>query len=156
MHRIRHARSDDEILRCHPILVQLRPALRLEELVPLVRKMEHQGFRLAYLEEDGRVRAVAGYRLVEMLRTGPMLEVDDLVTDADARSGGYGHALFEWLVEEARSNGCSVLELDSGVMRHHAHRFYLRERMHILGYHFSLTIGASSPERDAQLAGLPT
>jgi GNAT superfamily N-acetyltransferase len=85
-----------------------------------------------------------------------MIQVDDLVTDAGARSGGYGRALFEWLVEEGRAKGCSVLELDSGVMRHDAHRFYLRERMHILAYHFSLTLGEPSAEAAAQLAGLPS
>ena len=153
---IREVRTDEEILACFEVLHQLRPALRRDTLVATVRRMEPHGFRLACAEEDGQVRAVAGYRITEMLRTGLMLEIDDLVTDAAARSGGYGKALFDWLLEEARTRGCSVVELDSGVQRHDAHRFYHRQRMHVLGYHFSIQVGdAASPERTRQLAGLP-
>ncbi len=140
MTAIRTATSDDDIRRCWPVLHQLRPHLEEADLLPAVRRMAPHGFRLVFAEDEaGEVRAVAGYRVTEMLRTGLMLEVDDLVTDADARSGGYGKALLDWLVAEAQALGCSVVELDSGVQRHDAHRFYFREGMHILGYHFSMS-----------------
>ncbi len=140
MHVIRTAHTPDEIRRCHPVLVQLRPALGAEELVALVSRLAAHGYRLICLEEGGEVRAVAGYRITEMLRTGRMLEVDDLVTAQDGRSKGYGKALLAWMVDEGLRAGCSVVELDSGTHRHDAHRFYFREGMHILGYHFSATI----------------
>jgi GNAT superfamily N-acetyltransferase len=150
------ARTDQEILDCFLVLSQLRPALERDQLVAQVRRMEAHGFRLVRAVEDGMVRAVAGYRITEMLRTGLMMEVDDLVTEGAARSGGYGRALFDWLLEEARAQGCSVLELDSGVQRHEAHRFYHRQRMHVLGYHFSITCGeGTSAAMARQLAGLP-
>ena len=66
--------------------------------------------------------------------------VDDLVTDAEARSRGYGDALFDWLVNYARTQGCTRLDLDSGVQRFAAHRFYFRKRMHISFYHFALEL----------------
>ena len=145
---IRSATTDDEVQRCWPVLRQLRPDLTADALVPAVRRMEPHGFRIAFAEDDaGVVRAVAGYRITEMLRTGLMLEIDDLVTDADARSGGYGRALFEWVLEEARAAGCSVVELDSGVQRHRAHRFYFRQGMYVLGYHFSIGTAPQRPDR---------
>jgi GNAT superfamily N-acetyltransferase len=140
MSQIRRATSDEDIRRCFPVLQQLRPALDAAALVPQVRRMERRGFELAFVESESIVRAVAGYRIVELLRTGPMLIIDDLVTDAAGRSAGHGRALFEWLCAEARAQGCSVVELDSGVQRHEAHRFYFRERMHVLGYHLSLDL----------------
>ncbi len=148
MPTIRIARSDDEIRRCLPVLQQLRPALTADALVDFAHRMEAHGFQLAYAADaQGVVRAVAGYRVTEMLRTGLMLEIDDLVTDAAARSAGYGGALLEWLRAHAQALGCSVLELDSGVHRHGAHRFYHRHGMHILAYHFS--IACESPARTA-------
>ncbi len=139
MPHVLHARSTEDIQRCWPVLRDLRPDLSADGLVEAVRRMTPHGFHLVMLEdEDGEVRAVAGYRVTEMLRTGRMLEVDDLVTDPLARSRGHGRHLFEWLVAEAGRQGCSVLELDSAVHRHEAHRFYFRQRMRILGYHFSL------------------
>jgi GNAT superfamily N-acetyltransferase len=65
------------------------------------------------------------------------LYVDDLVTTADGRSQGVGHALLAELESRARAAGCTVIDLDSGVQRHDAHRFYFRERMHISSHHFS-------------------
>ena len=145
MSEVRRATTDEEIRSCWAVLNQLRPDLSSDALVPAVRRMEPHGFRLAYVADaEGVVRAVAGYRVTELLRTGLMLEVDDLVTDAGGRSRGHGHTLMAWLMDEARRLGCSVLELDSGVQRHAAHRFYFREGMNILGYHFTIPVAPAS------------
>ena len=140
MFQITRARTDLQILACHAVMRELRPHLQEGDFVATVRRMEPEGFRLASLSLDGIVQAVAGYRIIEMLRTGRMVEIDDLVTSASARSGGCGKALLDWVAAEARAEGCSVLELDSAVQRADAHRFYFRERLHILGFHFSTTL----------------
>jgi GNAT superfamily N-acetyltransferase len=140
MAHIQLATTDEEIARCFEVLSQLRPHLKREDFLPRIRKMEKEGFRLAYLEEAGGVCAVAGYRYMDMLVTGPVLYVDDLVTSASERSRGHGAALMRWLKEQAREHGCQALELDSGVQRGEAHRFYFRERLTIVGYHFSLPL----------------
>ena len=137
---IRVAVSDADIDGCYRVMVQLRPHLARETFVERVRRMADQGYRLAFLTADGDVRAVAGYRIIDMLRTGRMLEVDDLVADASARSSGYGRRLLDWCHDLAKREGCSVVELDSAVHRADAHRFYFRGRMHVLAFHFSRTV----------------
>jgi len=77
---------------------------------------------------------------MEMLYCSRILYVDDLSTDERERSRGYGRALIEWLKEEARENGCRELQLDSGVQRERAHRFYFREGLTINCYHFRIAI----------------
>ena len=136
------AESDTDILRCFPVMLQLRPHLVEAEFVARVRGMQAQGFRLARLEEDGVVRAVAGYRYHEKLFSGSTLYVDDLVSDPAQRSRGHGARLLAWLIAEARKNRCDLFELDSGVQRFDAHRFYFRERMKISSYHFTLPLQA--------------
>ena len=74
----------------------------------------------------------------ESLFAGRFCYVDDLVTAETARSLGYGGALLDWLAAEARAAGCKMLDLDSGVHRFAAHRFYLTKRMIISSHHFSL------------------
>jgi GNAT superfamily N-acetyltransferase len=138
---ILRATTDQQIGDCFAVMSELRPHLKQSKFVATVRRMESEGFRLAFLKSEGQVQAVAGYRIIEMLRTGRMLEIDDLVTAAAARSGGFGKALFQWVLDEARSEGCSVVELDSAVHRADAHRFYFREQMHVLGFHFSTSKG---------------
>jgi GNAT superfamily N-acetyltransferase len=133
---IRLIESDDDLCRAFPVLEQLRPHLTKAAFLERVRRQMEQGYRVAVVESGGAVRAVAGFRVAENLFSGKHVYVDDLVTDADARSKGYGRQLLDWLMEFARANGCEMLELDSGVQRAEAHRFYFREGMHIASYRF--------------------
>jgi len=131
------AESDADIARCFPVMAQLRPHLVEAEFVARVHRMRQAGFHLAALTEDGVVRAVAGYRYHEKLFSGRTLYVDDLVSDTTQRSRGHGAKLLAWLGAQAEAHHCDVLELDSGVQRFDAHRFYFRERMKISAYHFT-------------------
>ena len=122
--QIEQARNAAAVLRCFPVMRQLRTHIAEE------RK---------FLEQVERQRA-EGYRMMESLYAGRFCYVDDLVTDETTRSLGYGGALFDWLVAEARTARCERLELDSGVQRFAAHRFYLTKRMIISSHHFSLDL----------------
>jgi GNAT superfamily N-acetyltransferase len=102
-----------------------------------VVRQQNEGYLLVYLEAGREIRAVAGYRFLESLFSGRFLYVDDLVTRGQDRSAGYGGKLLNWLVREARKHHCQHLELDSGVQRFDAHRFYFVNRMKIASYHFS-------------------
>ena len=140
MSSIRIAQSDDDIAGCFQVMQQLRPHLQPEAFVARVRLQETGGYQLSYLAVDHHVRSVAGFRLIENLARGRVLYVDDLVTDASSRSHGYGRELMAWLMARALSGGCRTLELDSGVQRFDAHRFYLSNRMSISSHHFRLTL----------------
>ena len=138
---LEEARTPEEIARCFPVMRQLRTHFEDEKtFIAQVERQQRDGFRLAFLEDAGVVRAVAGYRMSESLFAGRFCYVDDLVTDEAGRSLGYGSALFDWLVAEARAAGCRKLDLDSGVQRFAAHRFYLTKRMIIASHHFSLEL----------------
>ena len=134
------ASSDAEISRCFPVMQQLRLHLVVTGFVERVRRQTQEVYRLAYLDDEGEIRSVAGFRIQEMLAWGKILYVDDLVASDSDRSRGYGGQLFDWLVEHGRANGCEQLHLDSGVQRFAAHRFYLRKRMEISSHHFSLKL----------------
>jgi GNAT superfamily N-acetyltransferase len=137
---VRLATSDADVQRCFRVMQQLRPHLKDHEFVDTVRRQEAGGFRLAFVEDAGAVQAVAGFRVMDNLFSGRILYVDDLVTDESARSRGYGKQLMDWLIERARGEGCRSLELDSGVHRFDAHRFYLTNRMVISSHHFRLVL----------------
>jgi GNAT superfamily N-acetyltransferase len=135
------AKSDQEIQRCFPVVAELRPHLPESEFVEKIRRQNRQGgYQLAYLETDGVVRSVAGFRLLEGLKWGNYLYVDDLVTREPDRSHGYGRKLLEWLVAHARELVCDELHLDSGVQRHAAHRFYRARNLDLTCYHFAMKL----------------
>lgn len=134
------AAEDSQIQACFRVMAQLRPHLPAEDFVGRVRRQQDDGYHLAFIEAEGKVVAVAGFRLSENLAWGRFLYVDDLVTDEAERSRGYGRELLEWLLEYARQEGCDQFHLDSGVQRFGAHRFYLRHGMDITSHHFALKL----------------
>ena len=85
MNEPQDAVTDGDINDCYDVMAELRPHVQREAFLPTVRAMEPDGFRLAFIREDGRVVAVAGYRVSTNLFYGKHLYVDDLVT-ADSRA----------------------------------------------------------------------
>ena len=137
--RVAIAKTPEQIRRCFPVMRELRSHFdEPEKFVERVMRQQRDGYLLAYLEAGNEIRAVAGYRFLESLFSGKFLYVDDLVTRAADRSCGFGGRLFDWLVDQARQHSCDSLELDSGVQRFDAHRFYLVKRMNISSYHFKV------------------
>lgn len=139
--RVALTTTEEEIARCHAVMQELRTHLAdRAEFVAQVRRQQREGFALAFLQAEGEVRAVAGFRVMELLFSGKTLYVDDLVTRESDRSRGFGGELFDWLVAHARAQGCDAFSLDSGVQRFDAHRFYLSKRMKIAAHHFTLDL----------------
>jgi len=136
MQMLKRAESDQDIERCFPVMAELRTHLRQESFVDLVRLLEADGFRLAYMENGGEVVAVAGYRISTNLFLGKHLYVDDLVTSQRVRARGYGRAMMSELREVAKQSGCEYLHLDSGTQRAQAHKFYFQQGLTVSCFHF--------------------
>lgn len=135
------AKTDEEVMDCFEVMKQLRPQLKEDTWLSTIRSMQGEGYNLAYLTKEGVVVAVAGYYICNKLSVnGKSLYVYDLSTDERFRSSGYGKRLLEDLKELARNKDCETIELDSGVQRFGAHRFYLREGFHIASHHFACVL----------------
>ena len=136
------ADSSAALRACYPVVQELRPHLTEEAFVAqALRQQERHGYRLVYLEDGGRVVAAAGYRIAEYLAWGKALYIDDLATLSTARQQGYAGRLLDWLIAEARAEGCDQLHLDSGVLRFDAHRLYLGRKLRITSHHFAIELG---------------
>lgn len=130
------APDDDRWAQALPVLRELRPHLDESRLREVLEHGTSQGLRFLAAFDGDACLGVAGWRML-WSTAAQKLYVDDLVTASDARSRGVGKALLDELTRRAVTAGCSVLDLDSGVHRHGAHRFYLRERLDITSHHFA-------------------
>ncbi|MDR5725995.1 MAG: GNAT family N-acetyltransferase [Terriglobia bacterium] len=101
-----------------------------------------EGYRVVatFLPEIPDAVAAAGFRVLHQLSKARFLYVDDLVTLPPHRSNGHAGLIFDWLVAEARRQGCEQLHLDSGHQRFDAHRFYLKHGMVMKAHHFSMDV----------------
>lgn len=129
--------TDNDIESCFDVVSELRPHLEKSEFLALVRSMEKDGFTMAFEKSEGKVVAVAGYRINTNLFMGKHLYVDDLVTSATVRSKGFGEVMIKWLRDIAKDADCKWLHLDSGTQRGGAHKFYFKQGFTIASYHFS-------------------
>lgn len=95
-----------------------------------VAAAEGSDILIAVSAEAGEER-IAGlcsvYLDIDSVRFGRRVWVEDLAVDPARRSNGIGRALLDEARGWARERGASHLELDSGLARVNAHRFYERE-----------------------------
>lgn len=136
MESIQLAESREQIARCFPVMHQLRPKLTADTFVSRIEQQQLEGYRLAYLEHEGEIVSVAGFRVMSVLWSGKTLYVDDLITDEAMRSHGFGAWMIAWLTARAREEGCDTFSLDSGTHRQDAHAFYFRQGFRITDFHF--------------------
>jgi GNAT superfamily N-acetyltransferase len=120
----------------YPVLHELRTELSAAQLAAVYTEGHPQGLRYLAAFDGDRCVGVAGWRIVATTAAIRKLYVDDLVTTSSKRSAGVGAALLNELAARAETLGCEVLDLDSGVQRGDAHRFYMREGMTISSFHF--------------------
>jgi GNAT superfamily N-acetyltransferase len=129
-----------ETLKAAATLLHLRPHHgTAEQLAEQIDKQRADGYRVIASMEGDEAAAVAGFRIQENTAWGRHLYVDDLVTHPGHTRKGHADALFAWLDEEAKQQGCGELHLDSGVAenREAAHRFYFNHGLRISSYHFA-------------------
>lgn len=134
--RIVVATADADILKCFPVLKQLRSDIEQERFVADVRTLRSQGYQLVFAARQETCVAVAGFRIGRNFAWGRYLYIEGLVAEANDRSRGYGALLIRWLETYGRKHGCQQLHLESGTQRKQAHHFYLREGFEISSFHF--------------------
>lgn len=68
---IREAESDDDIALCLPVLSELRVHFKQDssKFVERIQQQRRHGYHLVYLEDQGAVQAVAGYRIRDNVET---------------------------------------------------------------------------------------
>jgi GNAT superfamily N-acetyltransferase len=128
--------GDERLAAVYSVMKELRTHLSDQDFHDRYAAGHEDGYRMAAVFDGDDCRAAAGYRLFTNFVSGRHLYIDDLVTAERWRSHGYGRLLNKYLVELARNEGCSSVQLDSSVERRDAHRFYFRERYAIYSFHF--------------------
>lgn len=127
-----------QLQACFRVFSYLRPHLNESAFLSQVGKQQTEGYKIAYVEKNGRVVAASGYRIAHFLAWGRVLYVDDLVTDPEETCQGFGGAILNWLIEQAKHAGCDEIHLDTGYQRHDAHRLYLNKGFRLASHHMSL------------------
>jgi GNAT superfamily N-acetyltransferase len=134
---IKQAKEKDDFLMCWDVVHELRPHLDQEQYLTLILYMIDEGYKMIYVEENGKAVSFCGYRVTTMLHRGRSIYIDDLCTLPEARGKGHAKALLDYILGKARSEELQSVHLDSGHHRHDAHRLYLNSGFKITSHHFA-------------------
>ena len=120
--------TDSEIMAGYTVMKQLRSHLDEQTYIAIVKEaIAKEGYRQFALREKDRIVAVIGFQPMLTLYYGKYIWVCDLVTDAAARSKGYGEKLLSFVQDLVKSEGYESISLSSGIQREEAHRFYVEK-----------------------------
>jgi GNAT superfamily N-acetyltransferase len=154
--QVRDAHGEDDVRRCWPVFRELRPDISSEEsFIERWKRQRDEGYRVAFIEEDGDVRAVAGFRIVNTMAWGRCIYLDDLAVHVQRHGVGIGTAILNFVQEEARRTGCESVQLDTGYHRHKAHRAYLRNGFTLDSHHVQWKVSSPTAHIDTTTSPAP-
>ncbi|PKB17606.1 GNAT family N-acetyltransferase [Flavobacterium sp. 5] len=140
---ILNLKTSGDIEFAREVILQFRTNVDSNYLVEQVSEMiKNEKFQLACIPTDDGKKAAAfvGFRVMDMLRTGKIIYIDDLFTLSEYRGRGYAAELLDYVDQVAKENDIKSVHLDSGFTLHTAHKLYLTKG-YILGcHHFVKTL----------------
>ncbi len=123
------AKTKDEIERCHPVMRELRLNLSIEDYWTIYNQAHAaDGYEIVAIEDNYKILAVMGYRILHDYVHGKHVYIDDLVTTQEHRSEGLGAQLLDYAENIAREQGCKGLRLCTGIENQRGKQFYERHQ----------------------------
>jgi len=138
--QVHEARTAEDITKCWEVMHALRPHLQQERFVDTVLEMFDEGYKLAFIEQDGKAVSAVGYRFQNFLYNGKHIYIDDLSSLREYRGQGFAGKLLDYVADMARQKGLKKVVLDSGHQRFTAHRLYLNKGYIITSHHFEQSV----------------
>lgn len=133
--------QEEDLLRCFPLIQELRPHLNdPEAFVEQIKRQMAEGYLLFALEYEDQIVSCIGFRFFETLAWGKLMYIDDLATLKAHQGKGFASMLLSIAIEIAKEEGCQQVHLDTGYQRHQAHRVYLENNFQFHCHHMSLVL----------------
>ena len=139
--QIIECKTAEEILSTYPLMKQLQSTrvkdefFTEKEYLNRVTELMKSGYRIARALNNDSIIGVVTFRRKSNLFMNIMY-VEELVIDEILRSKGFGKQLLRWVEKEARKHSCDSMELDCGMHRTKAHKFYFCEDFEINTFYF--------------------
>jgi GNAT superfamily N-acetyltransferase len=110
-----------------PVMKELRPHLSYADYKEIYQHAHtSDGYQIIALEENGKIAALMGYRVLSDFVRGKHLYIDDLVSTQKARSKGLGTELLKYAENLAEQLDCKILRLCTGIENERGAIFYER------------------------------
>jgi GNAT superfamily N-acetyltransferase len=139
--QLKNLKTYDEITKSFDTFLELRPTLSdTQSFAQQILNQQKDGYEIIAIIEGEEIVACIGFRMMTMLAWGKILYIDDLITKGKWQGRGYGKILLEHITKIAKGNQCNQIHLDTGYIRHNAHRFYLNQGFEFHCHHVALKL----------------
>lgn len=133
---IRVLKTKQEMLANYELLLEVYPNLKMEEYDRELDDMIPHNYGQVAVFIENECVGLTGFWIGTKLWCGKYLELDNVVISSKKRSKGIGKVLFDYMVEIAKNEGCSMLALDSYTSNFKAHKFFYNQGFAPKGFHF--------------------
>ncbi len=137
---ITELKNKEQMLEQLYLIQQLTAGITKENYSEMLDTMLANGYRQVGAYENGQCVGLSGFWINTKIYSDKYVELDNVIIDHNHRSKQIGKLLCDWIISEAKLQGCKTAMLDAYVENKEAHRFYFREGYTIRGFHFLKSI----------------
>jgi GNAT superfamily N-acetyltransferase len=132
---VHHAKSEQDILLCVPLLQQLYGTnLTSKDVLDFCGR--NPDYNLRYIMKGNQVISLVGYRIGEGISRGKFMLIEEIVTDSNYRDHGYGATLMNSLKDIASQEHCLRIDMDIDTQNHRGHKFLMQNDIILQAFHF--------------------
>lgn len=118
-------KSQNDLEQVFSLMKELRPHITLQNFLDIYdQSHKTTGYEIAALKKEGVIVAIMGYRILYDYVHGKHCYIDDLVSNEQHRSKGFGAELLKYAEQFARENQCTGLRLCTGIENERGKKFY--------------------------------
>ena len=116
MKNVQVADTDEKIMKCREVILELRPHLIKEEFVSLIKKLQQDKLTMIFIGEEGNAVAAACFVEGVKLHRGKFIYIDRVVVSLSQQGRGIGKLLYEDLLSFAKANNTALITCEFDVV----------------------------------------
>jgi GNAT superfamily N-acetyltransferase len=133
---IKELKAEAEMIAQFNLIKQLNVGLKLADYKRMLKDMLKHNYRMIGVYDKTKCIGISGFWIATKIYSDKYVELDNVVIDEKHRSKGIGKLLCDWILNEAKKQGCKTAMLDAYVENSSGHSFYFREGFIARGFHF--------------------
>jgi len=143
--QIKEIKTREEVVKTLAVLTQIYDNLNHQTYADNTLRMMENGYRMAAVFEDEnnlpnhKCIGVCGFRIIDKILHGRVLEIEDFMIDRQRRGIGVGKILIRFIEWQATTSGCHNIIGSLETKRLESQKIFTREKFLLDGFSFKKT-----------------
>jgi hypothetical protein len=134
--QIKELSSDIEIKDSFNIMTQIYQDLSEEKYISNLKIAMESGYKIAAVYKEDKIIAVIGINVIDDMRYGKVIRIEDFMVCLSNRGIGAGKMLLKWVDWQSLKFKAEIILSNLSSERKESHKIFLREGFEIDGISF--------------------